>query len=106
MQSTAIQRVSFNAKAAMLTLLGLALLIWLIDNALPYQLSAAEWQTYFLDRDDSDYRQLILHFTFFPRLSMALLCGAALAIAGCLMQHLLQNPLASPTTLGVAAGLS
>ncbi|WP_353499807.1 Fe(3+)-hydroxamate ABC transporter permease FhuB [Vibrio sp. CB1-14] len=67
-------------------------------------MSFSEWQTYFFSRDDSDYRQLILHFTFFPRLGMALLCGAALAIAGSLMQHLLQNPLASPTTLGVAAG--
>ncbi len=104
MQLTATQRTSYNIKALVLVLLGLVALIWLVDNALPYQLSATEWQTYFFHRDDSDYRQLILHFTFFPRLSMALLCGAALAVAGCLMQHLLQNPLASPTTLGVAAG--
>ncbi|ASI91923.1 Fe(3+)-hydroxamate ABC transporter permease FhuB [Vibrio mediterranei] len=104
MQLTATQRTSYNIKALVLVLLGLVALTWLVDNALPYQLSATEWQTYFFHRDDSDYRQLILHFTFFPRLSMALLCGAALAIAGCLMQHLLQNPLASPTTLGVAAG--
>jgi iron complex transport system permease protein len=35
---------------------------------------------------------------------MALLCGAALALAGTLMQQVLRNPLASPTTLGVSSG--
>lgn len=64
MQLTATQRTSYNIKALVLVLLGLVALTWLVDNALPYQLSATEWQTYFFHRDDSDYRQLILHFTF------------------------------------------
>lgn len=104
MQLTAHRDTAPFGKMALFVFVSAFALIWLFQNAVPYRLSFSEWQTYFLSRDDSDYRQLILHFTFFPRLTMALLCGAALAIAGCLMQHLLQNPLASPTTLGVAAG--
>ena len=88
----------------LLAFMTLLVLGWLLVYALPYQLTLSEWQTFLFHRDDSDFRQLILHFTFFPRLSMALVCGASLAVAGCLMQHLLQNPMASPTTLGVAAG--
>jgi ferric hydroxamate transport system permease protein len=47
-----------------------------------------------------------LHLTWWPRLFTTLICGAALAIAGLLMQQVLRNPLASPTTLGVASGAS
>jgi iron complex transport system permease protein len=39
-----------------------------------------------------------------PRLLSALLGGAALALAGALMQTVLQNPLASPFTLGISQG--
>tara|TARA_Y100000588_G_scaffold105875_2_gene115826 strand:+ start:4296 stop:5315 length:1020 start_codon:yes stop_codon:yes gene_type:complete len=40
----------------------------------------------------------------FPRILMAIVGGAALAIAGSLMQGSLGNPLVSPLTLGVASG--
>ncbi|MWJ28025.1 Fe(3+)-hydroxamate ABC transporter permease FhuB [Halomonas sp. ZH2S] len=46
----------------------------------------------------------VVHFSFWPRLAMALLAGAGLGLAGVLMQQVLRNPLASPTTLGVASG--
>lgn len=39
-----------------------------------------------------------------PRLLILLICGAALATAGCVMQSLFQSPLASPSVLGVSAG--
>ncbi|RRQ23836.1 Fe(3+)-hydroxamate ABC transporter permease FhuB [Guyparkeria sp. SCN-R1] len=41
---------------------------------------------------------------WWPRLITALIAGAGLALAGVLMQQVLRNPLASPTTLGVAGG--
>lgn len=47
---------------------------------------------------------LLLHYSWWPRLSMALLAGGGLALAGVLMQQVLRNPLAAPTTLGVANG--
>lgn len=39
-----------------------------------------------------------------PRILMAVVAGAGLAIAGCVMQGILRNPLASPYTLGVSSG--
>jgi iron complex transport system permease protein len=41
-----------------------------------------------------------------PRLAMALVVGAALAVAGALLQSLLRNPLASPDLLGISGGSS
>ena len=52
----------------------------------------------------TDTAQLVFHFSTLPRLAMAALCGAALAVAGAIFQHVLRNPLASPVTLGVAGG--
>ncbi|MGR4068814.1 Fe(3+)-hydroxamate ABC transporter permease FhuB [Billgrantia sp. C5P2] len=51
-----------------------------------------------------DVSVLLLHYAWWPRLVVALLAGAGLALAGVLMQQVLRNPLASPTTLGVASG--
>lgn len=48
--------------------------------------------------------ELLLYYTWWPRLAVALLAGAGLSLAGVLMQQVLRNPLASPTTLGVASG--
>ena len=48
--------------------------------------------------------EVLLHFAWWPRFTVALLAGAGLALAGVLMQQVLRNPLASPTTLGVASG--
>ena len=39
-----------------------------------------------------------------PRILLALLTGAGLAVSGCAFQSLFSNPLATPDTLGVASG--
>ncbi len=39
-----------------------------------------------------------------PRVLLGLLAGGGLAVAGCVFQALLRNPLATPHTLGVSAG--
>ncbi|MBR2783411.1 MAG: iron ABC transporter permease [Firmicutes bacterium] len=41
-----------------------------------------------------------------PRILLALLTGAGLAVSGCAFQSLFSNPLATPDTLGVASGSS
>jgi iron complex transport system permease protein len=41
-----------------------------------------------------------------PRVLLALLVGAALAVAGAVMQSFFQNPMASPYILGIASGAS
>lgn len=47
---------------------------------------------------------LQLAYGWLPRLVVCLLAGAGLAAAGTVMQQVLRNPIASPLTLGVAAG--
>ena len=39
-----------------------------------------------------------------PRVLLALLVGAALALSGCVMQGLFRNPLADPGLLGISGG--
>ena len=51
-----------------------------------------------------DMQSAIIWELRFPRILMAIIGGAALAIAGSLMQGCLGNPLVSPLTLGVASG--
>jgi ferric citrate transport system permease protein len=52
--------------------------------------------------DDSD--ELILQSIRLPRVVLALCVGAALAVAGALMQAVAANPLAAPEIMGVNAG--
>lgn len=47
---------------------------------------------------------ILLVYGDLPRLAVSLLAGACLALAGTIFQLVLRNPLASPTTLGTAAG--
>lgn len=53
---------------------------------------------------DSGIGALILFDSTEPRIAVALLCGAALGLSGAVLQAVLRNPLAEPTTLGTAAG--
>jgi ferric hydroxamate transport system permease protein len=39
-----------------------------------------------------------------PRIVMAMMCGAALGLAGSILQQVTQNPLAAPMTFGAASG--
>lgn len=48
--------------------------------------------------------QVILYFGIFPRASVAILAGATLGLVGALLQQLLRNPIADPSTLGISAG--
>ncbi|MBW4935842.1 Fe(3+)-hydroxamate ABC transporter permease FhuB [Marinobacter sp. F4206] len=65
----------------------------------PTALIAAFW-TY----NSNDYTSILAHFSWAPRVSVAVLIGCGLGLAGAVTQQVLGNPLASPTTLGVEAG--
>ncbi|MFM5359130.1 Fe(3+)-hydroxamate ABC transporter permease FhuB [Aeromonas veronii] len=80
--------------------LTLSLAYWELARQLP---GALWWQSLFAPNLD-DVSQAVVHFSWLPRLAVTLLAGAALGLAGTLMQQVLRNPLASPTTLGVASG--
>jgi iron complex transport system permease protein len=51
------------------------------------------------------WRQIVLLFRL-PRSLAAMLCGAALGMAGLMMQTLFRNPLADPFVLGISSGAS
>lgn len=83
----------------------LALLAMLIAvHGLQALLPSALWWQALWTPDLDDGRQVLLHFSFAPRLLVSLMVGAALGLAGALFQQILRNPLAEPVTLGVAAG--
>ena len=83
-------------------LLGL-LLILVVALALYHQLGDFT-QLKNADGVLTDMRSMVLWDIRFPRIGLALLTGASLAIAGNAMQGIFQNPLASPGLLGSSAG--
>lgn len=56
--------------------------------------------------DMSPMERQILHAIRLPKAITAVLAGAALSVAGLIMQTLFRNPLAGPYTLGVSSGAS
>ncbi|MBK1697955.1 Fe(3+)-hydroxamate ABC transporter permease FhuB [Rhodovibrio salinarum] len=52
----------------------------------------------------ASFEAVKLLYGFAPRLAVSFVAGAGLAAAGTVMQQVLRNPIASPMTLGVAAG--
>ncbi|MFE7844738.1 FecCD family ABC transporter permease [Microbacterium sp. NPDC057407] len=68
-----------------------------------YPIAPAElWQTIWGAGDRA--QSYVVFQVRAPRLVMGLLVGAALGIAGALLQSLLRNPLASPDLLGISGG--
>lgn len=57
-----------------------------------------------LEGDTSNPAYRIIYFSRLPRVLGALLAGSALAVAGTIMQAVLQNPLASPNIIGINNG--
>jgi iron complex transport system permease protein len=57
-----------------------------------------------LAADIDNIAQMLFHYSLLPRLAISLLVGAGLGLVGVLFQQVLRNPLAEPTTLGVATG--
>lgn len=71
---------------------------------LTQQLPPAQWARAISAPDIDDVRQMLFHYSLLPRLTVSLLAGAGLGLVGVLFQQVLRNPLAEPSTLGVAAG--
>ncbi len=49
-------------------------------------------------------QSLTIRYELLPRVAVCLLAGASLGLSGAIMQRILRNPLAEPTTIGVTAG--
>ncbi len=82
-------------------LLFASVLIALRFGSLPVS-SSTVFQALFLP--DSSPDQIVIRFLRFPRVMLAGFVGAALAVAGALLQGITRNPLGSPELFGVLAG--
>lgn len=87
---------------ALIFLAALALTGFNLTTALPRD----QWAAAFAAPDIDNIQQMLFHYSLLPRLAISLLVGAGLGLVGVLFQQVLRNPLAEPTTLGVATGLS
>lgn len=86
-----------------------AVILWLgalAASAMPWlnQLEPAALVAAFWTFDADQYSSVLAHYSWAPRVSIAVLIGCGLGLAGAVTQQILGNPLASPTTLGVEAG--
>ncbi|SNB57182.1 iron complex transport system permease protein [Marinobacter sp. es.042] len=86
-----------------------AALIWwgaFLASAAPWlgQLNPGALIAAFWTFEGSDYASVLAHYSWAPRVAVAVLIGFGLGLAGAVTQQILGNPLASPTTLGVEAG--
>ena len=73
--------------------------------ALLFGLRLAElWPAGVSPTDGIDLSRVILLYSFLPRAAVAIVAGAALGLSGLLLQRILRNPLAEPSTLGISAG--
>ncbi|WP_454019539.1 Fe(3+)-hydroxamate ABC transporter permease FhuB [Azospirillum sp. Marseille-Q6669] len=85
--------------------IGLFLLAGLVSAlVLERQVPPELWWRALIAPDPARFDQLAAHYVLFPRFAVALLVGAALGLAGAILQQVLRNPLAEPATLGISAG--
>ncbi|MBW4084167.1 iron ABC transporter permease [Paenibacillus sp. S150] len=88
---------------------GFALLVLLFHVSLmvgPAFFSVSMVWNYLFHYSGTAKEELILHILRMPRALATLMIGANLAVAGCIMQALTRNPLASPSVFGINSGAS
>lgn len=71
------------------------------SNAIPFD---EVWRL--LVHPDGSFASIVVHDQRIPRTLLVIVVGAALGVAGALMQSLTRNPLADPGVLGINAGAS
>lgn len=91
-------KTTFDPRLVSIALLVAALVLGALLLREPIQVSMAASSI------ETRFDRLILLHATLPRLAMAILCGAGLAVSGAILQHVLRNPLVAPDTLAVSAG--
>lgn len=89
--------------ALLLAIAFIAALLLTVSN-LSIALPRTQWGAALTSPDINNIQQMLFHYSLLPRLAISLLVGAGLGLVGVLFQQVLRNPLAEPTTLGVATG--
>jgi iron complex transport system permease protein len=103
------QRVSRRNARAFALLAGLAGLILVSILSLrigSLDVSTADAWDAIVSFNPDSYEQTVVRSLRLPRTAVALVVGAALAVAGAMMQGVTHNPLADPFILGVSSGAS
>jgi iron complex transport system permease protein len=95
-----VTRGNFTLAAVFGIVGALALCLWNANAFLPF----SQWPVVPFNPDRMNTQQVILAYALLPRAAVAIFAGAALGLAGALLQRLLSNPIADPSTLGVSAG--
>ncbi|MHC5233391.1 Fe(3+)-hydroxamate ABC transporter permease FhuB [Brucella sp. LJL56] len=93
-------QTKFAVAAVIGIVVALALCLWNASAFLPF----AQWPSVPFNPDGMNTQQVILAYAVLPRAAVAIFAGAALGLAGALLQRLLSNPIADPSTLGVSSG--
>lgn len=88
----------------LLLLCGFLFIVDLVFGSIPIPFSDVI-KSFSDSNEQSTYSEIIINFRL-PKALTAILAGAALSVAGLLMQTLFQNPLAGPDVLGVSSGAS
>ena len=104
---TNARRTSLPAVAIFLVaLLTITTLLSLATGA--FQISLSDLFGIIGDGPSRDSSEAVAHNVFWqvrlPRIVLAIIVGASLAVAGVIMQGIFRNPLAEPATVGVSAG--
>ena len=85
----------------LLILLAVAFIIAMLSGI--SDISVVEmFKSLFSNSDGNTYT--IINQIRFPRVVLAIVAGAGLAVSGCVFQGVLRNPLADPFTLGISGG--
>ncbi|ECE1153583.1 iron ABC transporter permease, partial [Salmonella enterica] len=99
-----VGRIRRSRHPALLLLVLFVAACWLTWVNFSVALPRSQWQQAIWSPDIDIIEQMIFHYSLLPRLAISLLVGAGLGLVGVLFQQVLRNPLAEPTTLGVATG--
>lgn len=67
-------------------------------------LAISAWPSVLFGPEEPGLDGIILQYGLLPRAGVAIIAGAALGLSGALLQQLLRNPIADPSTLGISAG--
>lgn len=99
------QKGQFKNRIFLLFLLVMLFMISIIAlQAGSYDVSFVEIIKGVFNQSDDAKVNLLIQQNRLPRILTAIVSGAGLGLAGCVLQAILHNPLASPSTLGVSQG--
>jgi iron complex transport system permease protein len=101
-----LNKKTYFVSATLLLTIGLVVLV-LFDLTLgSVEIGLTDLSQIFVGSNQASEIQMVLANFRIPRVTTAILSGAALSVAGLLMQTLFQNPLAGPYVLGINSGAS